>query len=195
MAGGAAFHWLAYSLGIQHANTQTSDAERRMIASYAQTASLLLEVGVFEGVTTRVIAEAMPASAQLYAVDPFFRGRFGVNWTRQIARAEVAKARIKSVHFVELLSEQAARVIDENFDFIFIDADHSLKGIKTDWSVWSPRCHVGGVMAFHDTRIASHAAHVAEFGSFQFYNEVISTHPDFEEVNCVDTVSIIQRVK
>ena len=40
-----------------------------------------------------------------------------------------------------------------------------------------------------------HAAHVAEFGSFQFYSEVISSHPDFEEVDCVDTVSMIQRVK
>jgi len=194
MTGGAAFHWLLYSLSMQAANTQTSDAEREMIANYAKTSQSLLEIGVFEGVTTRVIAESMPATAELFAVDPFFRGRFGINWTRQIARAEVAKAR-KSVHFVELLSEQAAQAIGAGFDFMFIDADHSLEGIKIDWNVWSARCHIGGIMAFHDTRVACHATHVAEFGSFHFYNEVIRSHPDFEEIDFVDTISVIRRVR
>jgi hypothetical protein len=48
-------------------------------------------------------------------------------------------------------------------------------------------------MAFHDTRIAAHAPYVAEFGSFRFYSETIRRHPDFEEIEHADTLSIIRK--
>jgi predicted O-methyltransferase YrrM len=37
------------------------------------------------------------------------------------------------------------------FDFIFIDADHSYKGVQSDFRVWSPMLKEGGLVAFHDT--------------------------------------------
>lgn len=195
MAGDAALHWLKYSLGFDAAHTQTSEAERQLLARYAMKSRTLLEIGAFEGVTTRALAEAMPESAELFAVDPFFKGRLGICWAKLIASTEATKARRKRVFFVEALSEDAARKIDVDFDFIFVDADHSLNGIRTDWRVWSPRCRFGGVMAFHDTRIASHAPYVQNFGSFKYYSEVISMDANFDEIDHVDTLSVFRRVR
>lgn len=195
MVGGAALHWLKYSLGMDSAHTQTSEAERQLLARYATKSRALLEIGVYEGVTTRALAEAMPETAELFAVDLFFKGRLGMCWAKMIAFTEATKAKKKKVFFVEMRSEDAARKIDADFDFIFVNADHSLNGIATDWLVWSPRCRFGGVMAFHDTRIASHAPHVQNFGSFKYYNEVISMDTNFEEIDHVDTLSVIRRVR
>jgi predicted O-methyltransferase YrrM len=195
MIGNAAFHWFAYCVGLHQADTQTSKAERDMLVNYARTSVSLLEIGVYEGVTTRAIAESMPKAAELFAVDPFYPGRLGICWPRQIAHAEVAKAKNKTVHFIELLSEQAANKIRHDFDFIFIDADHSLEGITTDWTLWSHRCRIGGIMAFHDTRTTPEATHLTNFGSFRFYNNVIRFDPNFKEIDYVDTLSVIRRMK
>ena len=192
MLGNTAFHWALYFLCLSSADTQTTEPERRLLAHYARTSSSLLEIGVYEGFTTRVIAQAMPQTAELFAVDPFFKGRLGISWARQIARAEASKVK-KTVHFIELLSKDAAKLIKADFDFMFIDADHSLEGITIDWETWNSRCRVGGIMAFHDTRIAPHAPHVAEFGSFQFYNNVIRVHPNFEVIDNIDTLSVVRR--
>jgi hypothetical protein len=35
-------------------------------------------------------------------------------------------------------------------DFLFIDADHSYKGVSTDWNDWGVFVRKGGIIAFHD---------------------------------------------
>ncbi len=37
------------------------------------------------------------------------------------------------------------------FNFIFIDADHSYDGVKSDWKNYSPMLSGDGLIAFHDT--------------------------------------------
>jgi predicted O-methyltransferase YrrM len=195
MRGKAALHCLKYFLGLESAFTQTTESERQLLAQYARASSRLVEIGVFEGVTTRVIADAMPDTANLFAVDPFFKGPVGVCWGEVIARWEVSKTRGKSVRFVKALSEDASKLIEGNFDLIFVDADHSLPGFEKDWNTWRPRCIVGGVMAFHDTRAAPHAPQVRAFGSFEFYNNVIKLNPDFREIDSIDTLSVVKRIR
>jgi predicted O-methyltransferase YrrM len=195
MSGANAMHWMRYLCGLDEAITQTTEAERQLIAIYAKTSLSLIEIGVFEGVTTRTVADAMPENAVLYAVDPFFKGRLGISWGKLIAHSEVSKCRSKKVVFVEALSEDAAEKIDRDrdFDLIFVDGDHSLTGVATDWKLWGPRCRVGGIMAFHDTRASLHAPQVREMASYKYYNEEISRHPDFKEIDSVDSLSIIRR--
>lgn len=194
-SGAAAWHCIRYLLGAEPAATQTTAAERDLLARFARGASRLLEIGVYEGASTRIIADAMPPTATLYAVDPFFAGRFGICWSQLIARREAGNCNSGTVRFVRAMSVDAARAIEGDFDYIFIDADHSLEAIGADWEAWSPRCLVGGVMAFHDTRIAPHAPQVARFGSFEFYNRVIARHPDFQEIGSADTLSIVRRLR
>lgn len=45
----------------------------------------------------------------------------------------------------------ATELQDKRFKFIFIDADHSLDGVKNDFYDWSFLLEKGGWIAFHDT--------------------------------------------
>lgn len=41
----------------------------------------------------------------------------------------------------------------DGVDVLFIDGDHSYKGVLTDWLLYSPLVKVGGIIAFHDIEL------------------------------------------
>ena len=179
-------------IGLEKAHTQTTRSERNCLAAYAAAKCRLVELGVYEGVTTNVLGNAMAPSGVLYAVDPFIPGRFGFCWSEIIARKEAWRAH-RNIVFVKHLSQDAARIIDGNFDMIFVDADHSLEGIAQDWNDWSSRVVQGGIIALHDTRVPEHNSDVATFGSYKFFEGHIRHDSRFELVDQVDSMSILKR--
>ena len=44
---------------------------------------------------------------------------------------------------------------DMEFNFLFIDANHSYAGCKADFENWSPLVRSGGEIAFHDANLDS----------------------------------------
>lgn len=46
--------------------------------------------------------------------------------------------------------EMAQRVPDRSLSLVYIDADHSFKGVSSDIRAWLPKLVEGGYMAFHD---------------------------------------------
>ena len=61
---------------------------------------------------------------------------------------EFASDRREILH---LTSEEASKLIpDESLDFIFIDADHSYEGCKTDIALWYKKVKKGGMISGHD---------------------------------------------
>ncbi len=181
-------------MDIESANTQTTEAERAALVQFASGKKRLVEIGVFEGFTTAILLRTIGPDAQLYAIDPFLPGRLGICWGKWIAQREVKKVRPGNrVRFVEMLSHRASRAIEGDFDFVFIDADHSLEGIKQDWRDWSPRVSACGAIALHDTRLPSHNPNVATFGSYQYFEEHIRFDKRFEVVEQVDSLSILIR--
>ena len=74
-AGGNFLHAVRFLLGIDRAETQTSEKERAMLRRYAEGRTRAVEIGVYEGVNTRNIAEVMDPKGVLYGVDPFPKGR------------------------------------------------------------------------------------------------------------------------
>jgi predicted O-methyltransferase YrrM len=46
--------------------------------------------------------------------------------------------------------EHATTQSDLSVDLLFIDADHSYKGVKRDFDAWFPKVKNGGVICFHD---------------------------------------------
>jgi predicted O-methyltransferase YrrM len=47
-------------------------------------------------------------------------------------------------------SEAASQFPDEHFDFVFIDADHTLNGVRKDFAAWAPKVKPGGWLCGHD---------------------------------------------
>lgn len=140
---------------------------RKWLAEQATTATRIVEVGVWLGRSTTVLCKATkgkvwavdhwrgtPAdSAQhdkLYAAalaerDPFTS--FSKNLAGPIAVGKVIPVKMGSVAAArKLRSEFGPR----SFDFVFIDADHSYDGCKSDIRAWLPMVEAGGLLAGHD---------------------------------------------
>jgi predicted O-methyltransferase YrrM len=187
-------HFLKFLLNIEKAETQTTQAERNCIAKFAKGKKRCVEIGVFEGVTTGTIASVLDADAVLYGVDPFFAGRLGICWGLPIAKRQIAKSHAQCrVELIRMLSCPASKHLHGQFDFIFIDGDHSLKGIQQDWHDWSVRVDDGGIIGLHDTVVPAHNPRVASLGSHQYFVSNIQHDPRFELLEQVDSLSILRR--
>src|SRR5262245_42499050 len=145
MIGRSFTHFVRYFLGLDAAHTQTTVKERDLLVRLVQNKTCLVELGVYEGFTTGVIARAMRSDALLFAVDPFLSGRLGICWGKWIAHREAYKsAGSKKVVFLQQYSHEAAANFVHQPDFVFIDGDHSLEGIRRDWSGWSSKLSAQG---------------------------------------------------
>lgn len=188
MRGGQFLHWIKYHAGLEAAVTQTTDAERAAIRSHAIGCRGLVEIGVFEGVTSLVLRQAMDPAGTLTCVDPFFSGVFGISYGFSISRREVAKCTIGEVRFVRMFSHEAAERWSAPVDFIFFDGDHSDEGVGRDWRDWSSHIVAGGFAAFHDS-----VAPEGTPGPSALVRKIQSLEPDFRLVCQVDSLSIFQR--
>lgn len=187
-------HLVRYKLGIDQAQTQTTQAERDCVAKYAKGKKLCVEIGVYEGVTTATIASVLESDAILYGIDPFIAGRSGICWGLPIARSQISRTKSRcKVELVRAFSSEACKTLSGDFDFIFVDGDHSLEGIKQDWTNWSVRVVPGGIIGLHDTLVPSHNPRVAQLGSHQYFISHIQHDDRFEIVEQVDSLSILCR--
>jgi predicted O-methyltransferase YrrM len=56
-------------------------------------------------------------------------------------------------------------------DFLFIDADHTATGVRTDYQLYSPLVRKGGIIAFHDIAITN-----PEYGVRALWQELKAAH-------------------
>jgi predicted O-methyltransferase YrrM len=185
---------IRYRFGLDQAQTQTTLAERDAVAQYAAGKMRAAEIGVFEGVTTGVIAQALSERGEFFAIDPFIAGRIGICWGKPIAMRESKRGKPKcKLHFVQCFSHEAAKRIEGKFDFVFIDGDHSLDGIKQDWDDWSSRLEPNGIIALHDTIVPAHNPNVAKLGSHHYFVSHIQYDQRFELIKQIDSLSFLKR--
>ena len=195
LTGGAFLHSIQYLVGLHEARTQTTSREREAIRYFASGRERAVEIGVAEGVNTRLIAEHLHTDGVLYAIDPFFSGRVGICWGKLIAKSQVRRSKSRSrVVFVEQLSWNACDRIDGTFDFLFIDGDHSWDGIERDWKDWSGRVSEEGVVLLHDTHLEGDTVNDTPLGSHQYFESNIVSDPRFELIDQVDSLSVIKRL-
>lgn len=142
---------------------------RRWLRARARTHSAIIEVGVWKGRSTHVIAKA--TRGKVWAVD-HWRGtpqdpeqherlyaaavaeagpnavfrEFRRNLAPWIAVHRVVPVRADSVAAAALLLERYGRFAD----WIFIDADHSYEGCAGDIRAFRPLLIPGGLLSGHD---------------------------------------------
>jgi len=74
-----------------------------------------------------------------------------VDIVEQPQMVEVIKPYLDRVEFIKDASVNAAkRFPDNHFDYIYIDGDHSYKGVGEDIEAWYPKIKTGGIFAGHD---------------------------------------------
>ena len=189
-------HFLLWSLKLAQAETQTSDAERASLARHATGKKRLVEIGVWHGVTTKILRHAMAPDGVLLGVDPYPKGRFGFSVQRVIAQKEIARVNNGTMEWQRLTGVEAAHLYAQRkgplLDFIFIDGDHSYEGLRGDWEAWSPLVAPKGIIALHDS-CSSSERNIDGAGSVIFTQETILRDPHFKLVETVDTLTIMGR--
>jgi predicted O-methyltransferase YrrM len=198
MFGKTLIHTVKYFLGLEKANTQVSDNERKILGSLAKDAKKVLEIGVFEGHSTKLLATSM-INGIVWAVDPFFSGRSGISYGLLITQQQIRQAkRINHNVSINLVKDFSYNLAKDksitDFDLIFIDGDHSLEGIQRDYIDWADRVKKGGYLALHDTKVPSYNPSVAKLGSFKYFESDIKFDSRFKIVDQVDSLSILQRI-
>src|SRR5262249_50776464 len=134
---------------------------------------------------------AMAADGCLTAVDPFPAGRLGFSAAMRIAHREVARVERGEVRWLRLLGAAAASG-HEPIDFIFIDGDHSARGLLGHWQAWGPLDLPGGIVGLHDSR-SKPLRRIDDAGSVQVTNSIILKDPRFELVDTVDSLTVLRR--
>jgi predicted O-methyltransferase YrrM len=191
-------HLLLWSFGLAAAETQISIDERQCLIRHAAAKRRPVEIGVWHGVSSSLIREAMAPDGILFLVDPFPPGRFGFSPQRIIAARQVSKVSNGSIRWLRATGVEGAAIYrasePELPDFVFIDADHTYEALRGDWGAWSPLVRKTGIVALHDS-CSSQSRNIDDAGSVRFTREVILPHSDFERVEVVETLTVLRRRK
>jgi Methyltransferase domain len=181
-------HFIRYVLALDTPHSQVTERELQMLMKYSRNAKVICEIGCYEGKTS--VALAQNSIGAVYSVDPFVKGRLAISYGECIARLHRKRSGVKNLSFLKGFSVNVAPEFWCAIDFLFIDADHSYDAIKADWDSWVPKVVDGGIVALHDSRIATNSP--VAVGSMKFYSEDIPRFAGMIELDSVDSMSIIR---
>jgi predicted O-methyltransferase YrrM len=133
---------------INQAPAWLSPAERLLLYTlvYCLRPERYLEIGTFKGGSALIAAAAMEASAndgKLFCVEP--RPQISEDhWARIAARTTLLQG------FSPHILPRAYEAAGGPFDFVFIDGDHTAKGVERDAEGVLPFVSEGAYLLFHD---------------------------------------------
>jgi predicted O-methyltransferase YrrM len=134
-----------------------------LVAACPTATGEILEIGSFKGKSTVILAKAaaLAGKARVHAVDPMTapaatdkeaREALGNEasslgaFQRNIERHDVAD----KIEFHQAFSFDLAKTWNKPLRLLWIDGDHSYKGVKLDFDCFSPHLADGAIIAFHD---------------------------------------------
>jgi predicted O-methyltransferase YrrM len=177
-------------LGLVNAQSQTHPEERACLCRHIKNAKAAVEIGTFMGVTAVQMAQAMPADATLYCIDPYPGGGESL---LKIAMRQIARAGASSkVRLIRSDSTGAISKLPAQVDFFFVDGDHSYEGLAADWTVLKQLLKPGGIAAFHDV-VPVLGSEVYSHGSVSFFDQVITKDPEFKHMESMHSLAVLQR--
>lgn len=131
----------------------------------AKPGMLALEIGSWAGASTAIIGKVVKEnSGRLYCVD-WWKGNIGLHdgvhdlasMAQTVDIFDIFEANMQklglddAIYPLKMSSDVAARILmDECFDFIFIDAEHTYDGVRADIENYFPKLKVGGIFSGHD---------------------------------------------
>ena len=116
-----------------------------------------VEIGSARGTSACHIGMALKENGYgtLYAIDPHeptdWNDNNAVNSFKTFADNISAVGVREQVSIIRSYSDAAARDWSLPIDLLFIDGDHSYKGVKRDWDLFHPHVKPFGIVIFHDT--------------------------------------------
>jgi predicted O-methyltransferase YrrM len=187
-------HYVRYRLGLDEARTQTTPAERALFRELAAGSRTIVEIGAFEGVSTRLIRDAMPCNAHLYAVDPFPPNRYGFSFQHAIFRREASRSGNGRVTLLRQFSHEAVASWPEPIDLLYLDGDHSFEGVTRDFREWGMHVRSGGVILVHTSQPSPAKPVATSCGPYRLVHEVLPHETGFLVARAVDSTTVVVRM-
>lgn len=114
------------------------------IVNRLPSGSIIVEVGVYKGRSASFLVEQMLKAGKIFEI------HLVDIMTIPLVRKHVALLRKNCfLHDSDSVSASAG-FEDKTIDFVWIDGDHSLEGVRADIAAWLPKVKAGGVIAGHD---------------------------------------------
>ena len=138
---------------------------REIMLEHMPKNSTSAEIGIWRcDFSEKILKVTEPAKLHLIDID-----------IKALETAKKRFAREISSGLIELhhgdSSETISSMPDKYFDWIYIDGDHSYKGVKSDYEIFWPRLTRGGFMVFHDVLLKNHPEH-KNFGVWRLWAEL-----------------------
>jgi len=160
--------------------------ERKWILNYVPKNSVGMEIGVFRGHFSEIIAEAV-SPKKLYLVDPWTKLGAFFGWGKDytnfnalptvVARDEVIKrmAKFKNIKviFIEDYSQNILPNFDDILDFVYLDSSHGYDPTYRELCLIDKVLSVNGLIIGDDWAIDINHKH---HGVMRAVNEFIKTH-------------------
>lgn len=154
---------VALRAGLVPPRVMHSPEEGAQLRALARGARRVVEIGVYEGGSAVALVEELGAGAELHLIDPYGEqpGALPAGWgaTEPATKAVVARAAKRKggqaprvTWHVALSHDVAQRWSAGPVDLVFVDGDHLLDGVLTDWEDWRELVAPGGHLVFHDAR-------------------------------------------
>lgn len=102
-----------------------------------------VEIGVYKGENAYNIFKTLNIDA-LYLIDPYTQRPL------DYAKAKKTIRGLGLAIFKIATSEDAAKRIPNNLDFVYIDGNHEYEYVKKDIEIYYPKVKSGGVIGGHD---------------------------------------------
>jgi len=124
----------------------------------------VVEVGSFQGKSTFFLGHAVEQSknGKMYAVD-HFRGNIGKEHFYKVEKGDLSdlelgfRRNIKNAGLSEVVTlinkpnhEAVADIADGTVRFLYIDGDHTAKGVQRDLDLFTSKLKAGAIIAFDD---------------------------------------------
>jgi len=192
---------IQFFVGLRKAWSSVTPAEHALLANLARGKACIIEVGVYEGVTSETFCRAMDPRGRLYLVDPYYpetrlEKLLSVSFTRLIAAKSVSSFK-HQFQFVRKPSTEAAAElpVKGKAELIFIDARHDYASVLEDFRCWSPFLAEGATIAFHDSRVCAARPDLAPSdGPVRLTTEIAQgKHGPWSVVDAADSITAVRR--
>jgi hypothetical protein len=130
------------------------------------------EIGTFKAGNALRILKTFPVK-KLYVIDPWteYSSKYLGDKKTMATSYRIAMRRLKKwidngvVEVIRDYSDNAAKKVPGNLDFVYVDGDHSYKFAKNDMKNYFKKLRKGGVMGGHDIVFTEVARAFCEFVS------------------------------
>ena len=159
-------------MGLLKTYENTPEAEKELFRDFITSNMYGVEIGVLNGETSSFL---LSLGTILYGIDPLIPDSMESSLIGSLDSIKQNTGELfdKRFTFIKDYSYNVYNTFgNQNFEFIFIDGDHTYEAVKQDYNLYFPKIKTGGLIFFHDSRMNRGGAPFHE-GSSKFVDEII----------------------